>query len=176
MKVFVEIFLNSLLPPPHIDMGGFGTVIVLKLSYQLLHQNFGMLKSIIIIVSKFLVYWSWYTEKLVGYSIVMVYYQNIPHPFYPIFKNTIKATLDNSGAKIWYILQCDAGTIRSLRVAPPAHYSIKMQTFSSLALQEVNRYECNIFEVDGYKWSVSNPTCKTLGHSITKLVLLKWLP
>ncbi|GAV61155.1 MATH domain-containing protein, partial [Cephalotus follicularis] len=48
--------------------------------------------------------------------------------------------------------------VRSLRDAPPAHYVLKIESFSQLSeiLRKTNvkRYESGEFEVGGYKWKL----------------------
>ncbi|KAI3826608.1 hypothetical protein L1987_00657 [Smallanthus sonchifolius] len=47
-----------------------------------------------------------------------------------------------------------SGALRSTSVAPPAHYILKIQQFSLLTKQHVERYESNEFEAGGYKWKL----------------------
>ncbi|PKI55049.1 hypothetical protein CRG98_024556 [Punica granatum] len=41
------------------------------------------------------------------------------------------------------------------REYPPAHYSLKINSFSLLSATKVEKYESGIFEAGGYKWSLS---------------------
>ncbi|XP_048141229.1 MATH domain and coiled-coil domain-containing protein At3g58410-like [Rhodamnia argentea] len=41
------------------------------------------------------------------------------------------------------------------RALPPAHYSLKIQSFSLLSKSNVDKYDSGVFEVGGYKWSLS---------------------
>ncbi|KAI3683410.1 hypothetical protein L1987_83913 [Smallanthus sonchifolius] len=49
---------------------------------------------------------------------------------------------------------CCGALRRSTSVAPPAHYILKIQQFSLLTKQHVERYESNEFEAGGYKWKL----------------------
>ncbi|XP_038684114.1 MATH domain and coiled-coil domain-containing protein At2g01790-like [Tripterygium wilfordii] len=40
------------------------------------------------------------------------------------------------------------------RDLPPAHFMFKIESFSSLAEAELEKYETDVFEVGGYKWSL----------------------
>ncbi|KAJ9536857.1 hypothetical protein OSB04_029590 [Centaurea solstitialis] len=44
------------------------------------------------------------------------------------------------------------GVLRSTSEAPPAHYILNIQQFSSLTKHNVERYESGQFEAGGYKW------------------------
>ncbi|KAL8101543.1 hypothetical protein AgCh_033445 [Apium graveolens] len=44
------------------------------------------------------------------------------------------------------------GVARVLRDAPPAHYSLKIESFSSLVKLAIERYESAAFDVGGYTW------------------------
>ena len=61
--------------------------------------------------------------------------------------------IDNS---YLYSYLSSAGTTRSMRELPPAHYKMKVESFSLLSklLHDigVNKYESGYFEIDGYKW------------------------
>ncbi|KAF5783351.1 putative ubiquitinyl hydrolase 1 [Helianthus annuus] len=46
------------------------------------------------------------------------------------------------------------GDLRSTSEAPPAHYILNIQQFSSLTKHNVERYESNEFEAGGYKWKL----------------------
>ncbi|KAE9447103.1 hypothetical protein C3L33_21004, partial [Rhododendron williamsianum] len=49
-----------------------------------------------------------------------------------------------------------AGIVRSLRDIPPAHYCIKINSFSFiLKNNKIDNYESAVFEVGGYKWKLS---------------------
>ncbi|KAH7835471.1 hypothetical protein Vadar_026405 [Vaccinium darrowii] len=51
------------------------------------------------------------------------------------------------------------GIVRSFRDVPPAHYYLKINSFSFLVNNEVENYESGVFEVGGYKWKLSlHPT------------------
>ncbi|KAF9596191.1 hypothetical protein IFM89_007509, partial [Coptis chinensis] len=47
-----------------------------------------------------------------------------------------------------------ADMARSIRDAPPAHYTFKIQSFSSLLKHSSDKYESNVFESGGYKWKL----------------------
>lgn len=44
------------------------------------------------------------------------------------------------------------GVVRFLRDSPPAHYSIKIESFSVLANLETEKYESSAFEASGFTW------------------------
>ncbi|MFS7952571.1 putative MATH/TRAF domain-containing protein [Helianthus anomalus] len=44
------------------------------------------------------------------------------------------------------------GALRSTSEAPPTHYILNIQQFSSLTKHNVERYESNEFEAGAYKW------------------------
>ncbi|KVH89716.1 MATH-like protein [Cynara cardunculus var. scolymus] len=46
------------------------------------------------------------------------------------------------------------GVLRSTSEAPPAHYILNIQQFSSLTKHDVGRYESSEFEAGGYKWKL----------------------
>ncbi|KAF5783350.1 putative ubiquitinyl hydrolase 1 [Helianthus annuus] len=46
------------------------------------------------------------------------------------------------------------GALRSTSEAPPTHYILNIQQFSSLTKHNVERYESNEFEAGGYKWKL----------------------
>ncbi|KAJ9536858.1 hypothetical protein OSB04_029591 [Centaurea solstitialis] len=46
------------------------------------------------------------------------------------------------------------GVLRSTSEAPPAHYILNIQQFSSLTKHNVETYESGEFEVGGYKWKL----------------------
>lgn len=48
-----------------------------------------------------------------------------------------------------------AGVTRSKRDLPPAHFSLKIQTYSLLPKTEVEKYDSGVFEAGGHKWWVS---------------------
>ncbi|KAK9266338.1 hypothetical protein L1049_012669 [Liquidambar formosana] len=48
-----------------------------------------------------------------------------------------------------------AGIVRVLRDVPPAHYILKIESFSLLAATQVEKYESGDFEASGYKWRLS---------------------
>ncbi|KAI8532620.1 hypothetical protein RHMOL_Rhmol11G0227400 [Rhododendron molle] len=48
-----------------------------------------------------------------------------------------------------------SGIVRSLRDIPPAHYCIKINSFSYIVKNEIDNYESAVFEVGGYKWKLS---------------------
>ncbi|XP_030498823.2 MATH domain and coiled-coil domain-containing protein At3g44800 [Cannabis sativa] len=43
---------------------------------------------------------------------------------------------------------------RSISDVPPTHYTIKVQSFSLLAKNSIDRYESRSFEAGGYKWNL----------------------
>ncbi|KAL5713528.1 hypothetical protein ACHQM5_015594 [Ranunculus cassubicifolius] len=43
---------------------------------------------------------------------------------------------------------------RSIRDAPPAHYTFKIQSFSLISENLIEKYESNVFESGGYKWKL----------------------
>ncbi|KAG5526279.1 hypothetical protein RHGRI_032530 [Rhododendron griersonianum] len=47
------------------------------------------------------------------------------------------------------------GIVRSLRDIPPAHYCLKINTFSFMVNNKIENYESCVFEVGGYKWKLS---------------------
>ncbi|XP_058191581.1 uncharacterized protein LOC131308644 [Rhododendron vialii] len=47
------------------------------------------------------------------------------------------------------------GIVRSLRDIPPAHYCIKINSFSFFVNKKIDNYESAVFEVGGYKWKLS---------------------
>ncbi|KAI8532619.1 hypothetical protein RHMOL_Rhmol11G0227300 [Rhododendron molle] len=47
------------------------------------------------------------------------------------------------------------GIVRSLRDIPPAHYCIKINSFSFMVNNKIEDYESGVFEVGGYKWKLS---------------------
>ncbi|GKV06863.1 hypothetical protein SLEP1_g18685 [Rubroshorea leprosula] len=44
------------------------------------------------------------------------------------------------------------GVARSISDAPPTHYIVKIQLFSLLLNNSVEKYESGDFEAGGYKW------------------------
>ncbi|EXB80281.1 Ubiquitin carboxyl-terminal hydrolase 12 [Morus notabilis] len=46
------------------------------------------------------------------------------------------------------------GVLRSISNVPPAHYTIKLQSFSLLMKNSIDRYASNQFEAGGYKWNL----------------------
>ncbi|XP_061360252.1 ubiquitin C-terminal hydrolase 12, partial [Gastrolobium bilobum] len=48
----------------------------------------------------------------------------------------------------------DGGISRSTVDAPPTHYLMKVQSFSLLAKNSIERYESGNFEAGGYKWKL----------------------
>ncbi|KAI8532623.1 hypothetical protein RHMOL_Rhmol11G0227700 [Rhododendron molle] len=47
-----------------------------------------------------------------------------------------------------------AGTMRSLRDVPPAHYTLKLTSFSIFRDTKIGNYESGVFEAGGYKWKL----------------------
>ncbi|CAL5329409.1 unnamed protein product [Camellia sinensis] len=50
---------------------------------------------------------------------------------------------------------CAIGILRSLRDVPPAHYTLKMESFSLFLNTNIENYESSVFEADGFKWKLS---------------------
>ncbi|XP_058216708.1 uncharacterized protein LOC131327573 [Rhododendron vialii] len=46
------------------------------------------------------------------------------------------------------------GVLRTLRDARPAHFLLKIETFSILNEEKIEKYESDDFEVGGYKWGL----------------------
>ncbi|KAF3456463.1 hypothetical protein FNV43_RR01113 [Rhamnella rubrinervis] len=46
------------------------------------------------------------------------------------------------------------GISRSISEAPPTHYTLKIQSFSLLTKNSIDRYESGDFEAGGYKWKL----------------------
>ncbi|CAL5329410.1 unnamed protein product [Camellia sinensis] len=47
------------------------------------------------------------------------------------------------------------GILRSLRDVSPAHYTLKMESFSLFLNSKIENYESGVFEAGGYKWKLS---------------------
>ncbi|XP_061999219.1 MATH domain and coiled-coil domain-containing protein At3g58400-like [Rosa rugosa] len=59
------------------------------------------------------------------------------------------------------------GVTRSKRDLPPAHFSLKIQTYSLLPKTEVEKYDSGVFEAGGHKWRLSihpNETEEGIGY------------
>ncbi|THG23421.1 hypothetical protein TEA_024925 [Camellia sinensis var. sinensis] len=69
---------------------------------------------------------------------------------------------------------------RSLRDIPPAHYTLKIESFSELAQllldAEVQNYESDIFEAGGYKWLNANGKVRRFHRMKTKWGFAQLLP
>lgn len=50
------------------------------------------------------------------------------------------------------LLKFFAGVLRTIRDAQPAHYLFKIESFSILSEEKIEKYESDDFEVGGYKW------------------------
>lgn len=59
--------------------------------------------------------------------------------------------------KHWWSIYINAGISRTERDLSPAHYLFKIQSYSLLKEAGVEKYETNVFEACGYKWSVPFP-------------------
>uniref|UniRef100_A0A7N0UCJ3 MATH domain-containing protein n=1 Tax=Kalanchoe fedtschenkoi TaxID=63787 RepID=A0A7N0UCJ3_KALFE len=46
------------------------------------------------------------------------------------------------------------GVVRTISDAPPAHYSVRIQNFSLLGKNSVDKYETGSFQAGGYKWKL----------------------
>ncbi|KAL5564631.1 hypothetical protein UlMin_027795 [Ulmus minor] len=46
------------------------------------------------------------------------------------------------------------GILRSISDAPPTHYTLKIQSFSLLTKNTINKYESAAFEAGGYEWKL----------------------
>lgn len=44
------------------------------------------------------------------------------------------------------------GILRSISDLPPTHYTVKIQLFSLLTKNNIEKYESGEFEAGGYKW------------------------
>lgn len=47
-----------------------------------------------------------------------------------------------------------AGAVATVSDAPPIHYMVKIESFSSLGKNAVETYESGVFEAGGYTWYV----------------------
>jgi len=52
-----------------------------------------------------------------------------------------------------------AATPRTTVDSPPAHYVLKVQSFSLLVKNSIERYESESFEAGGYKWYSFTCSC-----------------
>ena len=55
-----------------------------------------------------------------------------------------------------------AGISRSISHVPPTHYTIKIQSFSLLMKNSIERYESRNFEAGGYRWYIFFPNISLL--------------
>lgn len=53
---------------------------------------------------------------------------------------------------LWFTYKIAGISSRSKVEAPPAHYIVKIQSFSLLTKNSIERYESGKFEAGGYKW------------------------
>ncbi|KAJ6871886.1 hypothetical protein NC651_031079 [Populus alba x Populus x berolinensis] len=66
------------------------------------------------------------------------------------------------------------GVKRSERDLPPMHYSLKIESFSLLLKTKFEKYESDVFEAGGHKWSLSlypNGNTKGKGNGFVSLYL-----
>lgn len=57
---------------------------------------------------------------------------------------------------------------RSISEAAPSHYTLKIQSFSLLTKNDIDKYESGEFEAGGYKWYVNFLTvCLCLRGSLS---------
>ncbi|CAK7340666.1 unnamed protein product [Dovyalis caffra] len=83
------------------------------------------------------------TVNLLRLSVYLIDDLVMSHVTYSAMKNNNICNSMSSGG---------LGTTRSKRDLPPMHYSLKIESFSSLLKTKVEKYESNIFEAGGYKW------------------------
>ena len=60
------------------------------------------------------------------------------------------------------IIIATAGILRSVSDTPPTHFTLKIQLFSLLTKNNIERYNSGDFEAAGYKWyslSLPPPLC-----------------
>ncbi|XP_054778267.1 uncharacterized protein LOC129286298 [Prosopis cineraria] len=55
---------------------------------------------------------------------------------------------------VTYDLTIFNGIMRSERIHPPAHYLMKIKSYSSLASRWTERYESGVFDAGGHKWRI----------------------
>jgi hypothetical protein len=58
-----------------------------------------------------------------------------------------------------------AGAVATVSDAPPIHYMVKIELFSSLGKNAVETYESGVFEAGGYKWYILLPVNMCLSLS-----------
>ncbi|KAE9455379.1 hypothetical protein C3L33_12702, partial [Rhododendron williamsianum] len=72
----------------------------------------------------------------------------------PVFIDTAEAIEAKNSRKRKQDMDNAVATVRSIRDVPPAHYSLKLTSFSLFLNADIGNYTSRVFEAGGYKWKL----------------------